>query len=450
MMRKAPRYCDGITRREVLRVGALWGPGILGTLTLADLFRSQAAQAAQTGTGKKDVNCILIFQAGGPSHLETFDLKPEAPPEIRGEFKPIRTNVSGMEVSEFLPKLARVADRYSVLRSVTHTNAGHGGGAHYMCTGKHPTAGFQEGLTRPNNQHPFFGSVVARSRGVRHDLPPYISVPTLLTYGGPAFLGPAYMPFVIESDPASPSFSVRDLRKAPGVETARVEERRRLRSALDARGKERLARPNPKVAAMDTFYQKAYDLVSSEAAQRAFNLESEPAKLRDAYGRTTFGQSSLLARRLIEAGCRFVSIEHPGWDNHTTIFPTLKNDLLPEMDSGISALLADLAERGLLDTTLVLAFGEFGRTSKINKDAGRDHWPNVASVLIAGGGIRNGRVVGASDASGEYPAERPIKPEDLAATVYHCLGVDYQAAVETPLGRPVQIVSEGEPIREIL
>lgn len=450
MKPRMQRCCDGMTRREVLRVGALSAPGILWAMTLPDLLRMQEAHAAATGAAKKDVNCILIFQAGGPSHLETFDLKPDAPAEIRGEFKPIKTNVPGFEVSEHLPKLARVADRYTVLRSVTHTNAGHGGGAHYMCTGKHPTAGFQEGLTRPNNQHPFFGSVVARSRGVRRDLPPYISVPTLLTYGGPAFLGPAYMPFVIESDPASPSFSVRDLRKAPGVEGSRAEERRRLRSALDSRGKERLVRPNPKVAAMDTFYQKAYDLVTSEAAQRAFDLNSEPAKLRDAYGRTTFGQSSLLARRLIEAGCRFVSIEHPGWDNHTTIFPTLKNDLLPEMDAGISALLTDLGDRGLLETTLVVAFGEFGRTSKINKDAGRDHWPNVASVMIAGGGIRNGRVVGASDAAGEYPADRAIKPEDLAATIYHCLGVDYQAVVETPLGRPVQIVSEGEPVHEIL
>jgi hypothetical protein len=443
------RFCDGVTRRDVLRVGALSALG----LSLADLLRLQAAQAAglpAAGRSPSEKSCILIYQAGGPSHLEMFDLKPDGPAETRGEFKPIKTNVPGFDISEHLPKLARTADKFTALRSVTHSNAGHGGGAHYMCTGKHPTAGFQEGLNRPNNQHPFFGSVVAQAKGVKRDLPPYIALPALLVYGGPAFLGPAYMPFVIESDPASPSFSVRDLRTAPGVEAARLAERERLRYALDRQGKERLVRPNAKVAAMDTFYQKAHDLITSEGAQRAFKLESETAKTRDAYGRTTFGQSCLLGRRMIEAGCRFVSIEHPGWDNHTTLFSTLKNDLLPEMDSGISALLTDLADRGLLESTLVLAFGEFGRTPKINKEAGRDHWPNVGSVLIAGGGIRNGQAVGASDRSGEYPAERPITPEDLAATIYHCLGVDYRAVVETPLGRPVQIVTDGEPIRELL
>lgn len=440
------RYCDGLTRRDVLQVGVLSALG----LGLPDLLRMQAASAATTGGKKKDVNCILIFQTGGPSQLETFDMKPDGPPETRGEFRPIKTNVPGFEISEHLPKLAKVADKFSVLRSLTHTNAGHGGGAHYMCTGKHPTAGFQEGLNRPNNQHPFFGSVVAMAKGVRQDLPPYIGLPALLTYGGPAFLGPAYMPFVIESDPASPSFSVRDLRTAPGVEDARLEERRRLRAALDTRGKAQLVKPNPKVAAMDTFYQKAYDLVTSAAAQRAFNLEVEPGKVRDTYSRTTFGQSCLLARRMVEAGSRFVSIEHAGWDNHTTIFPTLKNDLLPEMDAGISALLADLAERGLLETTLVLAFGEFGRTPKINKEGGRDHWPNVTSVLIAGGGIKNGQAVGTTDRSGEYPEERPVTPEDLAATIYHCMGVDYRMVAQTPLGRPVQIVTDGEPIRELI
>ena len=296
---------------------------------------------------------------------------------------------------------------------------------------------------------PFFGSVVSRALGVRRDLPPYIGIPTLLTYGGPSFLGPSYMPFVIESDPASPSFSVRDLRSAPGVEEARQEERRRLRASLDAKGRGQLVKPNPKVAALDTFYSKAYDLVTSPAAQKAFDLNSEAPKLRDEYSRTTFGQSCLLARRMVEAGCRFVSIEHAGWDNHTTIFQTLKGDLLPEMDAGLSGLVRDLSDRGMLDNTLVLAFGEFGRTAKINKDVGRDHWPQVASVFIAGGGIKNGIVVGSSDASGEYPAERPITPEDLAATIYRCLGVDHRMIVETPLGRPVQIVSDGEPIREL-
>lgn len=437
------RYCDGVSRRDVLRVGALSALG----LTLPEMLQLQAAQAAGP---KRDVNCILVFQTGGPSQMETFDLKPDGPADTRGEFKPISTNVPGIQISEHLPKLAKVTDKYSIIRSMTHTNAGHGGGAHFMCTGKDTTAGFQEGLTRPNNQHPFFGSVVSKAHGVRHDLPPYIGLPTLLTYGGPAFLGPAFMPFVIESDPASPSFSVRDLRAAPGVADRRAEERRRLRATFDADGRGQLVKPNPKVAALDTFYEKAYDLVTSPAAQKAFDLNSESAKVRDDYSRTTFGQSCLLARRAIEAGSRFVSIEHAGWDNHTTIFQTLKGDLLPEMDSGLSALLRDLSDRGMLDTTLVLAFGEFGRTTKINKEVGRDHWPQLASVFIAGGGIKNGVVVGASDSAGEYPADRPISPQDLAATVYRCLGVDPGMVVETNLGRPVQIVTDGEPIKELV
>jgi uncharacterized protein (DUF1501 family) len=436
------RLCNGVTRRDLLKVGAL---STLG-LALPDLLRLQAAQAARTGTPARDVNCILIFQAGGSSQLETFDMKPDAPAEVRGEFKPIDTNVPGVRICEHLPRLARQMDRFSIIRSLTHTNAGHGGGAHYMCTGKHPVAGFVEGVSRPNNQHPFFGAVVAQQKGIRRALPPYISLPMLLTYGGPAFLGPAYMPFVIESDPSSPSFRVRDLNAAPGVDAGRQEERRKLRALFN----DAPHGPNPRIAAMDTFYQKAYDLVTSDAAHAAFDIAREPGKVRDDYGRNPFGQSALMARRLIEAGCRFVSIDHGGWDNHTTIFQTLKSDLLPQVDSGLGALLADLKQRGLLESTLVVMFGEFGRTVRVNKDAGRDHWPNAASVFMAGGGTKPGVVVGKTDANGEYPAERPVSPEDLAATIYTCLGVDYHAALQTPLGRPVQVVTDGEPVRELI
>ncbi len=441
-VRRVTATCDGVRRRDLLTVGVLSAVG----LTLPQFLRAQAASAAE-GRSARDVNCILIFQAGGSSQLETFDLKPDAPAEIRGEFKPISTNVPGIQICEHLPRLARQMDRFSIIRSLTHTNAGHGGGAHYMCTGKHPVAGFVEGLTRPNNQHPFFGSVVAHEKGIRHDLPPFISLPMLLAYGGPAFLGPAYMPFVIESDPSSPSFRVRDLEPAPGVDSRRQEERRRLRAVLSG---EHHAGPSARVSAVDNFYHRAYDLVTSEAAHRAFDISRESDRVRDDYGRNPFGQSALMARRLIEAGCRFVSIDHGGWDNHTTIFPTLKNDLLPQVDSGLGALLADLNQRGLLESTLVVMFGEFGRTVKVNKDAGRDHWPNAASVFVAGGGTRPGMVIGKTDAHGEYPVERPVSPEDLAATIYTCLGVDYHAALETPLGRPVQVVTDGEPVRELL
>src|SRR5438067_2468061 len=293
------RNCEGVTRRDVLRVGVL---SVLG-LSLPDLLRMQAAQAA-LGKPARETSCILIYQSGGPSHLETFDLKPEAPADLRGEFKPIKMKVPG-------------------------------------------------------------------------------------------------------SDPASPSFSVRDLRAAPGIAAFRAEERRKLRAALDQRGRERLEKGNPRVAAMDTFYQKAHGLITSEAALRAFDINKEPDQVRERYGRHSFGQSALMARRLIEAGCRFVSIDHGGWDNHTTIFTTMKNDLLPQIDSGLSSLLQDLSDRGLLESTLVVMFGEFGRTPKVNKDAGRDHWPNSIPVAIAGGGIRNGIVVGATDPHGENPSERP-------------------------------------------
>jgi uncharacterized protein (DUF1501 family) len=439
------RHCDGVTRRDMLRAGMLSALG----LSLADLLRIEAAQAAKTGVPSRDTSCILIFLEGGASHMETFDMKPDAPAEQRGEFKPIKTNVPGIEICEHLPKLAQVTDRYAILRSVKHANADHGGGAHYMCTGIHPAAGFQEVLTRPNNQHPFFGAVLAHEKGISGELPPFISLPKLLAYGGPAFLGPAYMPFVIESDPSSPSFNVRDLRPAPGVEDGRLADRRRLRAALNRSAREELAKQNPRVAAVDTFYERAYDLVTSEAARRAFDISREPAQVRDAYGRTSFGQSALMGRRLVEAGCRFVSIEHPGWDNHTTIFPTLKDDLLPQVDAGMSALLRDLDDRGLLESTLVVMFGEFGRTPVINKDAGRDHWPQVNSVLIAGGGTKRGVVIGASDTAGAEVTERPITPEDMAATIYAALGVDHRGIVHTPLDRPVQIVSGGEPVREL-
>jgi uncharacterized protein (DUF1501 family) len=436
------RTCDGVTRRDMLKVGALSALG----LTLPDLLRAQAAHAA-AGRPNRDVNCILIFQAGGSSQYETFDPKPEAPVEVRGEFKPIETNVSGIRIAEHLPRLAKQMNRYSIIRSITHTDSGHGSGAHWMCTGKAPVAGFVDGVVRPNNQHPFFGAVMAQQKGIRRDLPPFISLPMLLAYGGPAFLGPAYMPFVIASDPSSPSFQVRDLGAPPGVNESRQDERRRLRAALAAG---RSASGNPRVAAMDTFYQKAYDLVTSRAARAAFDISKEPASVRDSYGRNPLGQSALMARRLIEAGCRFVAIDHGGWDNHTTIFPTMKNDLLPQVDNGLGALLADLADRGMLDSTLVVMFGEFGRTSKINGDGGRDHWPGAASVFIAGGGTKPGTVIGKTDTMGEYPTERPVTPEDLAATIYTCLDVDYRAQLETPLGRPVQVVTGGEPVRELL
>ncbi len=442
------RTCDGVNRRDVVRAGVL-GPMGLG---LAELFAARDASAKSPGgtVPPAERNCIFIFLAGGPSQYETFDLKPNAAAEIRGEFKPIPSSISGLDVAEHLPKLAKSAHRMSIIRSLTHTNAGHGGGAHYMCTGKHPTPLFKETTTRPNNEHPFPGAVVTRERGARKGIPPFVSLPMLLTYGGPAFLGPEYMPFVIESDPASPGFSVRDLAAAPGVGESRAAARRTLRGVFEEENKAALKKASSRVEALNTFYQKAFDLVTSPAARSAFDIHRESTAVRDSYGRHTFGQSLLMGRRLIEAGCRFVSIDHGGWDNHTTIFQTLKDDLLPQVDSGLTSLLKDLDERGMLDSTMVVVMGEFGRTSRVNKDAGRDHWPQSQSVVITGGGIKRGQVIGSTDASGEYPVERPVSPEELMATIYTALGVDYQQIVYTPLGRPVPIVADASPVQELL
>ncbi|MBM3459124.1 MAG: DUF1501 domain-containing protein [Armatimonadetes bacterium] len=432
------RYCDGHTRRDLLQVGALSALG----LTLPDLLRLQAASAAP------DVSCIFLYLLGGPSHMDMWDLKPDAPLEFRGEFQPISTTVPGIRISEHLPLSAKHAEKYAILRSVNHPNADHGRGTHYMQTGVLPAAGDFNGKV-PNNIHPCFGSVVAREKGIRGSLPPYISMPDVMRSGSSAFLGAAYAPFVIQADPSSPQFAVRDVTPPPGFDPRRAGVRRELLTRLN-RQDQGLGAANENLRALDTFYQKAHGLVTSPAATKAFDIGQERESVRDAYGRTQLGQGCLMARRLIEAGCRFVSINNGNWDTHAAGFHSLRNDLLPAFDRGFSTLLADLKERGMLDSTLVVVSGDFGRTPRINKDAGRDHWPNVFSVVMAGGGIRGGQVVGASDARGEYPKERPLSPEMVAATLFQSLGINFQREYHTPIGRPIQIVNNGQTISEVI
>ena len=445
-MKSTNRFCDGVTRRDLVRVGLLSGLG----LSLPEFFRLQEAQAAPAAP-KRDVSCIFLWLQGGPSHLDMWDMKPDAPAEFRGEFKPIRTNVPGIEICEHLPQCAQVQDKYTILRTVTHPDSGHGKGAHVMQTGLLPGPGFDEGAKAPGNIHPAFGSVVAQQRGIRQALPPYISMPGYMSHGGPAFLGAAYAPFTLNGDPASPDFSVKDIQPPLGVDAARALERQALLETVNGRFKTGpQAAASERIRSLNTFYQKAQALVSSPEAQKAFDISQEPARVREAYGPSSLGQSCLLARRLVEAGARFVSIDHGNWDSHTTIFPTLKDDLLPQFDAGFAALLRDLDERGMLATTLVVVCGEFGRTPRINKDGGRDHWPNTTGMLLAGGGLKNGVALGKSDARAEFPTERPITPEEVAATIYKVLGVDHERQLMTPLGRPVQIVSNGKPIRELI
>jgi hypothetical protein len=434
--------CSGVSRRDFIQVGL---GGTIG-FGLCDLFRLRAAEAGKPLPGK-DVNCILIWMDGGPSHYETFDPKPEAPSEIRGEFKAISTRVAGMQFSEAVPKLADVADKLTILRSICHKDPNHGGGNHYMMTGMPTPVPVACGAFV--TFHPSYGSMVSFDRGIRNGLPPYVSMPEVSRSGGPNFLGAQHAPFVIDGYPNSDSFKVRDVTLPPDISEGRAASRQALRRALDnmQRFTDKLA-DDPAVS-FDQFYARGLDLVASPQAQKAFDIQSEDKKVREDYGRNDFGQRLLLARRLVEVGVSFVTVYTGGWDHHTKIFDAYKGDHLKRFDQGVSSLIADLDTRGLLEKTLVIALGEFGRTPKVNKDGGRDHWPGAMSVLMAGAGVPRGQVVGATDPKGYYAAENVYKPEDFAATLYTKMGIDHSQVLHTNTGRPVQLVNNGRLIKEL-
>jgi hypothetical protein len=445
-MRRPTTFCDGIARRDFLRLGtaSLIGMG----LTLPHLLTAQA-RAADQGKPTRDVSLIFLFLHGGLSTIDTWDLKPDAPVEFRGEFKPIATNVAGIQISEHLPRLATQMDKFSLIRSFRHHNSDHGPADHYLLTGYFPQAGFNPGL-KPNNQRPAHGSIIARKLGPRGSVPPYVCLPKMHPSCGPAYLGASAAPFVIEADPNAPDFSVPDIVPPPTLEASRLGSRRQLLQEVDRFQKSAEARANQAAQAVSVFQQKAFDLMTSAEAKKAFNLQAEPEKLRDTYGRSSLGQSCLMARRLVEAGVRCVTIDHSNWDTHDNNFVTLKQTLLPALDGALATLFRDLAERGLLDSTLIVVSGEFGRTPRINKNAGRDHWGPAFTVATGGGGVHGGRVVGQSDARAEKPASDPCGPEDLSATMYHLLGIDPEDEFYTPEGRPVKIANNGRLIRELL
>jgi hypothetical protein len=409
------------TRREFL-VGSVFG------LTLAD--------ALAWGKESKAKSCILVWLNGGPSHLDMFDLKPDAPVEIRGPFKPGRTPLDAVRVTEHLPLLAGMLDRCTLIRSVTSPEGNHDRASHYMLTGYRPT---------PALVYPAFSSVVAKEFGVGKTLPNVIAVPTAPTYAGAGYLTAAFEPFSCAS--------VKDL-ESP-VSEDRLDRRRSMLAAVD-----RFCTAVEELPARDTFLEQAFGLVTSPEARAAFNVALEDGKTRGRYGGSRLGQSCLLARRLIEAGARFVTVNDEGWDTHQDINKALAGNFvngkysyggkLPELDRAVSALLEDLEARGLLESTLVIVMGEFGRTPKLNTIGGRDHWPRASSVLMAGGGIKRGQVVGATDAYGELPAERPVGPEDVLHTVYRLLGIDADKEYRTATGRPVKVLDKGEVIREAL
>jgi uncharacterized protein (DUF1501 family) len=443
-MSRTSRFCDGLTRRDCLRVGAT---GLFG-LTLPALLERQA-HAAEQGKATKDVSLIFVFLHGGLSTIDTWDLKPDAPAEFRGDFKPIDTNVSGIRVGEHVPRVARQMDKFSLIRSFRHHNSDHGPADHYILTGYFPQAGFNPNL-KPNNQKPAHGSVIARKLGPRGSVPPYVCLPKMHPSAGSAYLGAGSAPFVIDADPNAPDFAVPDLLPPITLSADRVQARKDLLAQVDRFQKSAEARANAQAGAVGTYQEKAFALMTSKEAKKAFDIGAEPEKLRDEYGRNSLGQSCLMARRLVEAGVRCVSIDHSNWDTHDNNFATLKRDLLPALDGAMATLFRDLADRGILDSTLVVVTGEFGRTPRINKNAGRDHWGPAFTVAMGGGGIKGGRVVGKSDSRAEKPASDPFGPEDLCATMYHQLGIDPDDEFYTPEGRPVKIVNNGKVIEELL
>ncbi len=441
--------CEGMPRRDFIQLGL---GGMLG-LGFADVLRLQARAASPSAAPaplqaqRKAVNCILIWLDGGPSHYETFDPKPNAPAEIRGEFKPISTAVPGIQFCEAIPELARVADKLSVIRSICHKDPNHGGGNHYMMTGAPTPVPVACGASV--TFHPSFGSVVSYHRGQQEGLPTYVSMPQVSRSGGPNFLGGQHAPFVIDGYPNSPSFKVRDVVLPSEISEGRAASRRDLRAALD-----RMKRYTDKLAedpavTFDQYYQQGVDLVMSPKAQAAFDLAREDEKIRESYGRNDFGQRLLMARRLVEVGVSWVTVYLGGWDHHTKIFDAYKGDQIKNMDKGVAALVSDLDRRGILDSTLVILLGEFGRTPKVNKDAGRDHWPHAMSVMMAGAGCPRGAVVGATDAKGYAASENVHRPEDFAASLYTKMGIDPNQTLHTKTGRPVQLVNNGRLIKEL-
>jgi len=436
------RVCRGPSRRGLLKAGMLTAFG----LGLDDLFR---LQSLATGTGGKKPakvkHCILIWLAGGASHIDTFDPKPDGPVDVKGQFKPIDTAVPGLKISEVFPNLAKVMDRVTLIRSVTSPEADHDRAAHHLLTGHRPS---------PALVYPSFGSVIAKTlEDARGAMPPYVTLPDAPIFASSGYLTPAYDPFAAGGDPNDGAFRVSNLTPPDQVTLDRLRRRRGMVKTLDGFARDVAA--TTLVTSRDQFADKAYDLLTSSAAQAAFRIGDETPEMRQAYGRNPFGQSCLLARRLVQAGVSFVTINNRGpnllqWDTHQNGFPTIKDSLAPPLDMGLATLLDDLKRLGLLDETLVLAMGEFGRTPKVNPAGGRDHHGRANSVLMAGAGMPQGAVIGKTDAKGDSPIDRPVTPADLAATLFTALGIDPNYQFETPDGRPLRLVDGGKPLVELV
>ena len=433
-----PRHFDRLNRRGFLSVGMLAGAG----LTLPQLLRSNSAYGDLKdyknfeGTAK---SVIHIFMPGGMAHQESFDPKPYAPIEYRGEMGQVQTKISGEVFGDTLARTATVADKLTVIRGMTHGEAAHERGTHNMFTGYRPS---------PALIYPSIGSVVSHEYGPRNNLPPYVCIPGMPTeFAGSGYLSSAFAPFSLGSDPAAGGFKVRDLELPGGVDDGRFATRRTALAAVNAHFQKK--EKSDELTAMDTFYDRAYSLISSAAAREAFDIEKEPATIRDEYGRNAAGARMLLARRLVQAGVRLVNLTYGGWDMHNSIVSGFRGQM-PAFDQAFSTLINDLERTGLLKETLVMVSSEFGRTPKINAQAGRDHYPKVFSVVLAGGGVKGGYVHGSSNSTASEPEELAMGPEDLFTTVYHCLGIVADKELMAPGDRPIEIVDGGKVVKELL
>jgi len=428
------QYCDGVNRRDFIRVGALSA----SSLTLASYLKMSEAGQVKDGHATSG---IFIDLSGGPSHLDTFDPKPDAPEGIRGEFKTIPTNVAGVHISEQLPKMAKNFDKYAILRGVSHTLAAHKLGSEYVNTGSRPLASLE---------YPGYGAVLCKERPVESDIPPFVAIPNSGQRAG--FLGIQYAPMNTGTTPkAGVPFNVRGISLGAGVTVEQLDRRQNLLHDLDKtfasmEGRDQL------LTGLDRFSDKAYSMLTSERARYAFDISKETPSFAAQFGTDPFEQSCLLAVRLIESGVRFVSLQVGGWDNHIDIFNNLKTKLLPKFDGGVSALLTGLEQKGLLSSTSVMITGEFGRTPKINTRAtlgGRDHYPRCMFMLIAGGKVRGGQVIGQSDSTAAGPANESISPSDVAASFYYNLGIDPKQEFQTETGRPITLVRDGNVISQL-
>jgi hypothetical protein len=448
------KYCDGLSRRSFVQIGVAG----MAAATLPQILRAREA-SARKGVPVKDTSVILLWLDGGPSHLDLYDMKPEAPSEYRGIWRPIRTNVPGIEISELFPLQARIADKFSIVRSLHHGSGDHFTGGHIMLTGRDGANG-----SDTSGKYPFIGSIVSKLCGPRRaGMLPHLAVPYAASIGlrpgyfGANYLGIEHNPFETEGDPSSPGFRVQNISPPGGLSIRRLKDRRgllaevdRLRRNIDASGA---------MESMDRFEQRAFEMVSGSAAAMAFDIESEDPRTRDAYGRHTWGQSVLLARRLVEAGSTWVTVHFGGWDHHWDLKQGMES-YLPQIDQLVYGLFTDLAEKGLYDKVCVVLCGEFSRTPRMNDGGnggaprsmgtpGRDHWGQAMFCLLGGGGVKGGRIVGSTDRRGETPKERPVTPGDLHATIYHVMGIDPTVSFLNHSGRPVPALDHGQVIEEL-